>query len=179
MDYFSKSDPMCVMYTQDLKSKKYLQFGKTETIYDNLNPEFTTTFKISYFFEEAQNLRFEVYDIDSESKNLKDHDFIGYAELTLGEIVGAPGSLFVKNLSSSQPGEHGQIIFRAEEVSACKQIAIMRFVGSKLDQKNWWGFFGKSDPFLQFSRANEDGSFTVVHRTEEIKNTLDPKWNAF
>lgn len=110
-----------------------------------------------------------IYDIDSESKNLKDHDFIGYAELTLGEIVGAPGSLFVKNLSSSQPGEHGQIIFRAEEVSTCKQIIIMRFAASKLDQKNWTGFFGKSEPFLQFSRANENGSFTVVHRTKEIK----------
>ena len=27
-------------------------------------------------------------------------------------------------------------------------------------------FFGKSDPYLEFSRAKEDGSFVVFHRTE-------------
>ena len=30
-------------------------------------------------------------------------------------------------------------------------------------------FFGKSDPYLEFSRAKEDGSFVVVHRTEVMK----------
>ena len=26
--------------------------------------------------------------------------------------------------------------------------------------------FGKSDPYLEFSKENSDGSYTVVHRTE-------------
>ena len=25
MDYFSKSDPMCVMYTQDVKSQRFIE----------------------------------------------------------------------------------------------------------------------------------------------------------
>ncbi len=46
----------------------------------------------------------------------------------------------------------------------------------KLDRKD---FFGSSDPFLQFSRSTEHGGFVVVHRTEVIKNNLNPSWKRF
>ena len=39
--------------------------------------------------------------------------------------------------------------------------------------------FGSSDPFLQFSRSTESGAFTVVHRTEHIRNNLNPVWAKF
>ena len=48
--------------------------------------------------------------------------------------------------------------------------------GKKLDRKD---LFGSSDPFLQFSRSSENGNFVVVHRTEHIKNTLNPVWAKF
>ena len=38
---------------------------------------------------------------------------------------------------------------------------------------------GKSDPFLEFSRQLLDGSFALAHRTEVIKNTLNPNWRPF
>ncbi|TPP64720.1 Copine II [Fasciola gigantica] len=50
---------------------------------------------------------------------------------------------------------------------------ILDFSGRALDKKD---IFGTSDPFLAFYRVNEDGSRTVVHRTEEIRNTLNPNW---
>ena len=37
------------------------QYERTETIQDNLNPEFAKKLIIDYFFEEAQRLKFEVY----------------------------------------------------------------------------------------------------------------------
>ncbi|XP_073861999.1 copine-8 isoform X6 [Macaca fascicularis] len=52
----------------------------------------------------------------------------------------------------------------------------MQFCANKLDKKD---FFGKSDPFLVFYRSNEDGSFTICHKTEVVKNTLNPVWQAF
>ena len=63
-----------------------------------------------------------------------------------------------------------------EELSSCKDIAHMQFKGEKLDKKD---FFGKSDPYLEFFRSNEDGSFTIVKKTEVIKNTLNPTWRPF
>lgn len=42
--------------------------------------------KIQYRFEVQQNLKFEVYDIDSLSVDLKDHDFLGDCETTVGYV---------------------------------------------------------------------------------------------
>lgn len=42
--------------------------------------------KIQYRFEVQQNLKFEVYDIDSLSVNLKDHDYLGDCETTVGYV---------------------------------------------------------------------------------------------
>ena len=45
--------------------------GRTESIRDNLNPEWATKIEIDYFFEEEQKLRIEVYDKDSSRNELK------------------------------------------------------------------------------------------------------------
>ena len=55
-------------------------------------------------------------------------------------------------------------------------LSSFHFAGKKLDRKD---LFGSSDPFLQFSRSSENGNFVVVHRTEHIKNTLNPVWAKF
>ncbi|XP_059924660.1 copine-9 [Gadus macrocephalus] len=52
----------------------------------------------------------------------------------------------------------------------------MQLCANKLDKKD---FFGKSDPFLVFYRSNEDGTFTICHKTEVIKNNLNPVWQSF
>ncbi|MGH0162346.1 UNVERIFIED_CONTAM: hypothetical protein FKN15_042669 [Acipenser sinensis] len=78
---------------------------------------------------------------------------------------------------SGIPGKKcGIIIFSAEELSNCRDIATMQMCANKLDKKD---FFGKSDPFLVFYRSNEDGTFTICHKTEVVKNTLNPTWQPF
>ncbi|XP_044106183.1 copine-5 isoform X3 [Neovison vison] len=212
-DMFSKSDPLCVMYTQGMENKQWREFGRTEVIDNTLNPDFVRKFIVDYFFEEKQNLRFDLYDVDSKSPDLSKHDFLGQAFCTLGEIVGSPGSrlekpltigafslnsrtgkpmpavsngsgLWMENLrttgleaSGGVPGKKcGTIILSAEELSNCRDVATMQFCANKLDKKD---FFGKSDPFLVFYRSNEDGTFTICHKTEVMKNTLNPVWQTF
>ena len=36
------------------------QFGRSEVIQDNLNPDFVKKFVMNYFFEESQKLKFEL-----------------------------------------------------------------------------------------------------------------------
>uniref|UniRef100_E1BID8 Copine 5 n=1 Tax=Bos taurus TaxID=9913 RepID=E1BID8_BOVIN len=188
-------------------------FGRTEVIDNTLNPDFVRKFIVDYFFEEKQNLRFDLYDVDSKSPDLSKHDFLGQAFCTLGEIVGSPGSRLEKSLtigafslnsrtgkpmpavsngsglwteslrttgleaSGGVPGKKcGTIILSAEELSNCRDVATMQFCANKLDKKD---FFGKSDPFLVFYRSNEDGTFTICHKTEVVKNTLNPVWQTF
>ncbi|KAM3587495.1 uncharacterized protein V6R79_006887 [Siganus canaliculatus] len=175
-DTFSKSDPICVLYTQGMGNKEWREFGRTEVIDNTLNPDFVRKFILDYFFEERQNLRFDLYDVDSKSANLSKHDFLGQAYCTLGEVVGSLGSRLEKPLGGIQGKKCGIIIVKAEELNNCRESVMMQFCGNKLDKKD---FFGKSDPFLVFYRSNEDGTFTICHKTEVVKNTLNPVWQAF
>ncbi|KAA0721179.1 Copine-8 [Triplophysa tibetana] len=176
MDTFSKSDPICVLYTQGIGNKEWREFGRTEVIDNTLNPDFVRKFILDYFFEERQNLRFDLYDVDSKSTNLSKHDFLGQAFCTLGEMVGSLGSRLEKPLGGIPGKKCGTIIVKAEELNNCRESVMMQFCGNKLDKKD---FFGKSDPFLVFYRSNEDGTFTICHKTEVVKNTLNPVWEAF
>ncbi|XP_037266506.1 copine-5-like isoform X2 [Falco rusticolus] len=75
------------------------------------------------------------------------------------------------------PGKKcGTIILLAEELGNCRDVATLQFCANKLDKKD---FFGKSDPFMVFYRSNEDGTFTICHKTEVVRNTLNPVWQAF
>uniref|UniRef100_A0A671TZE6 Copine VIII n=1 Tax=Sparus aurata TaxID=8175 RepID=A0A671TZE6_SPAAU len=175
-DTFSKSDPSNVLFSLTIFFQFLFQFGRTEVIDNTLNPDFVRKFILDYFFEERQNLRFDLYDLDSKSDNLSKHDFLGQAFCTLGEIVGSLGSRLEKPLIGIPGKKCGTIIVRAEELSNCRESVMLQFCGNKLDKKD---FFGKSDPFLVFYRSNEDGSYTICHKTEVVKNTLDPVWQAF
>ncbi|KAL2103887.1 hypothetical protein ACEWY4_000755 [Coilia grayii] len=177
MDTFSKSDPVVVLYVQGIGTKEWREFGRTEVIDNTLNPDFVRKFVLDYFFEEKQNLRFDVYNVDTRSSNMSKHEsFLGQTFCTLGEIIGSKGSRQERNLSGIPGKKCGIIILTAEELSNCRDIATMQLCANKLDKKD---FFGKSDPFLVFYRSNEDGTFTISHKTEVIKNTLNPVWQTF
>nr|DBA18580.1 TPA: hypothetical protein GDO54_016811 [Pyxicephalus adspersus] len=176
MDTFSKSDPVVVLYVQGIGNKEWTEFGRTEVIDNTLNPDFVRKFVLDYFFEEKQNLRFDVFNVDSRSCNISKHDFLGQAFCTLGEVIGSPRSRLEKPLTGIPGKKCGTIILSAEELSNCRDIVTMQLCANKLDKKD---FFGKSDPFLVFYRSNEDGTFTICHKTEVVKNTLNPVWQPF
>uniref|UniRef100_A0A3Q2WGM3 Copine-9-like n=1 Tax=Haplochromis burtoni TaxID=8153 RepID=A0A3Q2WGM3_HAPBU len=99
----------------------FAKFGRTEVIDNTRNPDFVRKFVLDFFFEEKQNLRFDVYNVDSRSCNISKHkDFLGQTFCTLGEIIGSTGGRLERTLS-----------------------------------------------------------FTICHKTEVIKNTLNPVWQSF
>uniref|UniRef100_A0A665WA08 Copine Vb n=1 Tax=Echeneis naucrates TaxID=173247 RepID=A0A665WA08_ECHNA len=157
---------LCVLYTQGVETKQWREFGRTEVIDNTLNPDFVRKYILDYFFEEKQNL----------PVSLLYPDFLGQIFCTLGEIVGSPASRLEKPLGGIPGKKCGTIILSAEELSNCRDSATMQFCANKLDKKD---FFGKSDPFMVFYRSNEDGTFTICHKTEVVKNTLNPVWQPF
>ena len=94
-DFLSKSDPMVVV--EQRVGASWLELGRTEVVWDNLNPEFQKKFQVEFHFEIQQMMRFTVYDIDSDRRNLDDHDFLGQVEMSLGEIVSAQVQKFENN----------------------------------------------------------------------------------
>uniref|UniRef100_A0A8D2NFV5 Copine family member 9 n=1 Tax=Zonotrichia albicollis TaxID=44394 RepID=A0A8D2NFV5_ZONAL len=154
-----------------------LQFGRTEVIDNTLNPDFVRKFVLDYYFEEKQNLRDWGNPPWSHSAFFGAQDFLGQAFVALGEVIGSQRGPPTAVGQKGVPGKRcGTILLLAEELSNCRDIVTMQLCANKLDKKD---FFGKSDPFLVFYRSNEDGTFTICHKTEVVKNTLNPVWQPF
>merc|ERR1719225_222062 len=170
MDVLSRSDPVCVLSLQ--QGSAWLELGRTERIQDSLSPSWQKKFVIDYKFEERQQLRFAVYDVDSDSAQLENHDFLGYLEVSLAEVVASQSRGFSRKLM----GRGGKIHILSEELSSNKEEVTFNFYAQKLDKKD---FFGKSDPYLEVSRSTEAGQYAVVHRTEVVMNNLNPQWKQF
>ncbi len=81
-----------------------MEIGRTEVIYDNHFPKFTKQFRLDYFFEEEQILRFDVFDEDKKGSNkLKDHDILGSCTMVIGEIVHEPGIYILMHIQIYNP----------------------------------------------------------------------------
>ncbi|KAF1755625.1 hypothetical protein GCK72_012075 [Caenorhabditis remanei] len=198
LDVFSKSDPICLIYEKTSGKKstttesielatwqdaQWTERGRTEVVMNNLNPQFTKTFLLPYFFEETQLLRFEIYDADSPNvgQDLSSHDFLGRFECVLAQIVsystlkahlGKHGEIGAQWRNKDKNTKTGSITIRAEEDEKMEKIQF-DVCGESLDKKD---LFGKSDPYLNFKRKFDDGSSHLVHRTEVKQKTLDPRW---
>ena len=77
--------------------------GKTQTVSNNLNPNFSTTFKLDYIFEAHQTLRFQIFDYDDGT----DDDFLGNASCTLGAVAGAKSQTLLVDIKGAKPNQSG------------------------------------------------------------------------
>ncbi|XP_038168528.1 copine-2 isoform X2 [Arvicola amphibius] len=172
-DVTSKSDPFCVLFTED--NGRWMEYDRTETAINNLNPAFSKKFVLDYHFEEVQKLKFALFDQDKSSAQLDEHDFLGQFSCSLGTIVSSKKITRPLLLLNDKPAGKGLITITAQELSD-NRVITLSLAGRKLDKKD---LFGKSDPFLEFYKPGDDGKWMLVHRTEVIKYTLDPVWKPF
>ncbi|GMF11320.1 unnamed protein product [Phytophthora lilii] len=186
-DFLSQSDPFIIVYMQEAQKRGWREIGRTETIQNTPDPTFAKSFQVDFFFEEVQRLRVEVFDRDSSSERLSDHDFLGCVEITMGQLMSSKGQSAVLKLLQNDMSKHhvhnlsGHVIIDAEEVSTCSDMINVRFTATKLDNKDGW--FGASDPFLNVYRLKDENSdplattsWVLVWRSEVVMNNCDPKW---
>lgn len=168
-DITSKSDPICLLFMKESWQNEYQSVGRTEQINDCLDPQFVKKFILSYSFETVQKLRFEVYDVDPDGR-----DFLGRFETTLADIVAYSGRQFIGKLTGISGRDCGQIVLVTEEVTSCKQTIQFQIAARDLEKLSW---FVSNDPFLVFSRSNEDGTHSVVHKTE-VGHSQNHRWRS-
>ncbi|KAJ3608645.1 hypothetical protein NHX12_023176, partial [Muraenolepis orangiensis] len=82
-DALSKPDPCVVLKMQS--HGQWFEVDRTEVIRSSINPVFSKVFLVDFYFEEVQRLRFELLDISSAHNGLRDADFLGAMECTLGQ----------------------------------------------------------------------------------------------
>uniref|UniRef100_A0A668ASY2 Copine-3 n=1 Tax=Myripristis murdjan TaxID=586833 RepID=A0A668ASY2_9TELE len=172
-DIGSKSDPLCVLLMNSSESKWY-ELARTEKVQNCLNPKFAKKFVIDYYFEIVQKLKFGIYDIDNKTIDLSDDDFLGELECTLGQVVSSKKLTRPLVLKNKTPAGKGTITITAEEIKD-NRVVNFEVEARKLDNKD---FFGKSDPYLEFYKQTQTG-WQLAHRTEVVKNNLNPTWRPF
>ncbi|OMJ65885.1 hypothetical protein SteCoe_37477 [Stentor coeruleus] len=163
-DTFSKSDTFCVVSLQQGNSTSFEEVGRTEVIHDCLDPKWSKTIQIDYFFQQRQPITFTILDHDDSSP-----DKLGHAHTTLGELVG-------KGDSSLDISQGGTLHIHIEEVRLGSDSFKIRFRGIKLAKKD---YFGLSDPYFILSKSVAIGEWRQLYKSEIIKETLDPIWEPF
>ncbi|XP_048850359.1 copine-4 isoform X1 [Brienomyrus brachyistius] len=172
-DALSKPDPCVVLKMQS--HGQWFEVDRTEVIRSSINPVFSKVFTVDYYFEEVQRLRYELHDISNSHNGLKEADFLGAMECTLGQIV-SQRKLTKALLKQGNTAGKSSITVTAEELSGNDDYVELGFSARKLDDKD---FFSKSDPFLEIFRINDDSTASLVHRTETVMNNLSPVWKTF
>lgn len=169
-DLITKSDPQVIVYQLNRSKKgEKCEIGRTEMISDDLNPKFARKITMQYHFEQIQYLRFEVIDIDPTG-----HDFLGSCDTTLAEIVTSRGSTFKRPLVDGPRKKPGYLIVDVEELTACKQVVSFSAMAVDLPP-TFCGLFSPSAS-IHIYRSNENGKFTIVHRTPSVNRTSNPKF---
>nr|XP_044610842.1 copine-4 isoform X3 [Equus asinus] len=87
-DALSKPDPCVILKMQS--HGQWFEVDRTEVIRTCINPVYSKLFTVDFYFEEVQRLRFEVHDISSNHNGLKEADFLGGMECTLGQAFSLP-----------------------------------------------------------------------------------------
>ncbi|CAG8454651.1 15828_t:CDS:10 [Acaulospora morrowiae] len=180
LDVFSKSDPQVILLSKNKKTRKWEETPhKTEVVMNNLNPKFVKGFVLNYVFEELQELRFIVVDVDKHNNpDWKVQEFVGQCDCDLGSIVGSPGGKVKKRLYDRKNTEkkRGYLIIAAEELSDSRREITLRFdahdVGIKGFLKN------KPNLFFTLSRVNEDNTHSPVYESTEV-SSINPSWPEF
>ena len=90
---------------------------------NNLNPVFTKTFRLKYFFEKKQLLKFEVYDCDSASDDVSHHDKLGHLEVSLAEVV--QGRLERGKLLNDSGNKTATIFVTARQSVDCRVSVVL------------------------------------------------------
>jgi hypothetical protein len=169
MDAFSKSDPIVRLFIKT--NGQWVQVGHTEMQQDKRHPNFKTTIKTDYIFEQKQECRFDVMDDDGGSEEL-----IGNVETTIGTLAGADKNTSTFDLHNKK-SKTGQLIVKLDKIAVSNEYVFWEWQGKKL--KNLDGFFGKSDPYLKIVRVSEGNQGFVSYSSEQIMDNLNPKWKGF
>lgn len=92
-DFLSLSDSFAVVYADhsaDSFRGGLEELGRTETVVDNLSPQWTATLVFPQVPNAPNNLVIDIYDRDARGSSLSRQDFLGRALVAVPDILAAP-----------------------------------------------------------------------------------------
>ena len=174
VEILSKSDPLVEVYEKNNNDLSFI--GKTEVIWDSLNPKFATCIEMDYYFELKKILCFKIHDINIENNIEVKGEFLGESEFTLGSIVGSRGNWLRNDLIDEQGNvTKGSIFVRAEEVDEGNFGKVtIQFEGHSLKSKKFM-CCSAFKPMFNIYRMMERDEHQIVYSSEPSRGN-DPLW---
>ncbi|CAG9335279.1 unnamed protein product [Blepharisma stoltei] len=165
---FGHSNPLVEVYIKHNHQEEWVKLGQTEMIEATQNPDFLTSFKMSFTFEEQVFLRFKAYDIHHSRHGQAEihyNDYIGEIECNLGQIVGNVNKEIKRNIKNHQHDEYrGSIMIRVEEVKENNDRVFIQFESENLE--NVSSFFGHLTPFFYLGQYMDNGEIQRFYMSE-------------
>ena len=172
------SDPLCEVFIKEENSCgmpcEWSVVDRTETIQNELNPNFTKWIKLPYMFEAKQNLKFEVRDYDQNGEQI-----IGFIEASMAEIMAQKGKAFKRELNPPhgkkyKVGDCGLIKIHASSDDGCNNDILIQ-VGQVSKLRSLAGLCRDSNqPYFVIERAsNPPEEVCKGYNFEEHKNYTD------
>ncbi|VDL72332.1 unnamed protein product [Nippostrongylus brasiliensis] len=160
--------------TQADGTEGWVRIGRTEVAWNTMKPQFTRKIQIDYFFDQHQRLKFEMYDIDKEYKDLSRQRLLGVTECLLAEIISVRS--FQRPIIATNGSHCGTITISAEEAEELSVgDAEFHVRAEKLDRKD---LFGAPDPFLKIYRILDDNGHQYIGECSISINGIIAKRNA-
>jgi len=113
MDVFSLSDPFALLEIAT-SDGKWREIGRTETIWDHLNPKWVKSFELPSTTRADEQLRVSVYDRDARTDDLGRQEKIGTAECEVWELLKQGTKGRTLNLQNDALKQCGNITITSE-----------------------------------------------------------------
>lgn len=172
MDLFSYSDPFAVVFVQGMIAGQWEEIDRTETIFETHTPRFVKKIRVPACTDadRAQPMRICVYDRDSPSDNLNEHDKIGGTEFSVSQLLDAQHMALERELCIAQ---------RTARSRGVVMIALDMICHVESDERISisFGFLSgapvRNRIFFVISRALQKGMWSPVYRSEvRLKDDL-------
>lgn len=170
MDVFSLSDPFALL--EEKHGSEWAEIGRTETIWDVLNPKWVRSFSLEGKTKRSDVLKVTIYDRDSRTQDLDRQEMIGFSTCTVEDILtqGADGvSLRLQNDTLKQTGMVTIIGERMEDPEKEHKLCLE---SCKFRNTSIFGMF-IIRPYITIYRRRSNNEWAPIFRSKQYKRGED------
>mmetsp|Transcript_6639 Transcript_6639/g.20099 ORF Transcript_6639/g.20099 Transcript_6639/m.20099 type:complete len:283 (-) Transcript_6639:81-929(-) len=168
MDRTSLSDPFVVVSVKEPRDGQYVEWGRTETVWEDLNPRFVVKFCDIERIPPESRLLLTFYDRDAESEKLTKHDLLGQCRFIVRQAMESRTTPLVLNLVNSRNSKDaGRCIVYVDRVVVPAQAVMATFeirFGSVERTLS-----GMNRCYLQVCRRSDSDRWTPIYRSENVR----------
>ncbi|CAL8147216.1 unnamed protein product [Orchesella dallaii] len=173
-------DPYYILKLSEDGGESKTEIGRSETLQNQLNPDWPNVFEITFDREKNQYLYFHVWDEDT----LREDDTLGRVWVNVADFVDKgqmdtpnldkAGYLIIKNAD----GDVGPGVMRSLYDAPESETLQFMLSASGLPTKDDVGLIPmKGDPYVTVEVIEgPDGSATEIGRTSTVSSTSNPDW---